>query len=285
MNTEELIDNYGEIIYTSLLIRRVEEKILQLFSEGKINGTVHTCIGQELIGACLAKDLDRNDFIVSNHRGHGHYIARTDDIKGLFAEIMGRKSGVCRGMGGSQHLLAHNYISNGIQGGMTPIAAGIALAYQIKAKKNIVIAFIGDGTLGEGVLYETLNICSLWNLQVLFILENNGYAQSTSIKQSFSGSLKKRAEGFGVQYIDADTWDIESLKSKIKKALNIVRNDQIPCFLEVETYRLMPHSKGDDNRYEEEILQYSKKDILTQLIESNVEVVNEYLSMIEKRIE
>ena len=285
VNVQELLENYGDTIYTSLLIRRVEEKILQLFSEGKINGTVHTCIGQELIGTSLAKNVNKDDFIVSNHRGHGHYIARTGDIKGLLAEVMGRKTGVCQGAGGSQHLLAYNYISNGIQGGMTPIAAGIALAYQIKAEKNIVIAFIGDGTLGQGVLYETLNICGLWSLPVLFILENNGYAQSTSIRQSFSGSLKKRVEGFGIQYIDTDTWNIDSLNSKIAKAVSIVRNNQTPCFLEVETYRLKSHSKGDDNRDKEEILRYFQKDILTQIIASNVEDINKYLLEIDKQID
>jgi len=285
VNVEELLNNYRDVIYTSLLIRRSEEKMLQLFSEGKINGTVHTCIGQELIGACLVKNLHKDDFIVSNHRGHGHYIARTGDIKGLFAEVMGRITGVCKGMGGSQHLLAHHYISNGIQGGMTPIAAGIAMAYKIKNNKNIAIAFIGDGTLGEGILYETLNICGLWSLPILFILENNSYAQSTSMKQSFSGNVRKRVEGFGIKYLGTDTWNMDSLTSKMSSAVNIVRNNQTPCFLEIETYRLKPHSKGDDNRDKEEILWYSKKDILTQIVASNSKDVTTCLSDINKRID
>ena len=285
VNVEKLLEHYGDIIYKSLLIRRVEEKLLQLFSEGKINGTVHTCIGQELIGACLAKNLNKDDFIVSNHRGHGHYIAKTRDIKGLLAEVMGRKTGVCHGMGGSQHLFAHNFISNGIQGGMTPIAAGIALSYQIRAKKNIAIALIGDGTLGQGVLYEVLNICGIWSIPILFILENNGYAQSTSIKQSLSGNIKKRVEGFGIQYGETNTWDIDGLAFGMAKAVRIVRNNQTPYFLEVATYRLNSHSKGDDNRDEEEILRYLQKDILAQIIASESEGVTDQLSTINKQIE
>ena len=285
LNAKELLKDYTEIIHTGILIRRLEEKLLQLFSKGKITGTVHTCIGQELIGACLAKNLNKNDYIVSNHRGHGHYIACTGDIKGLLAEVMGKKTGVCQGMGGSQHILAHNYISNGIQGGMSPIAAGIALAYQIKKKKDIVVAFIGDGTLGQGVLYETLNICGLWHLPLLFILENNGYAQSTSMRQSFCGSIKKRIEGFGIQYINTDTWDIKSLTSKITTAVNIVKNNQTPCLLEVETYRLKSHSKGDDNRDEKEIIHYLQKDILTQIISTHSKGVTKLISDIDAQIE
>ncbi len=284
-NFRQLLKKYSDIIYTSLLARRAEEKILQLFSEGKINGTVHTCIGQELIGACVANCSDKDDFIVSNHRGHGHYIARTGDIKGLLAEIMGRKTGACMGMGGSQHLFAHQFISNGIQGGMTPIAAGIALSHKIRNSKQIVITFIGDGTLGEGILYETLNFCGLWNLPILFILENNGYAQSTSMKQSFSGSVKKRVQGFGIQYKRTDTWDLDRLVTETANAVNITRNTQTPCFLEIQTYRLKPHSKGDDNRDIAEIKSYFKKDILSQIIDSNLKEVNAHLSKIDKKIE
>ena len=226
-----------------------------------------------------------DDFIMSNHRGHGHFIARTKDINGLFAEIMGKTTGVSKGMGGSQHLLAHRYLSNGIQGGMTPIAAGVGLAYQMDDSRNIAIVFIGDGTLGQGVLYETLNICGLWGLPVLFILENNGYAQSTSIKNSFSGDLKKRIEGFGVEYLNTDTWDLDGLNDRITLAVDLVREKQRSCFLEIKTYRLKSHSKGDDNRENEEIEYYVKKDILSKIIQANNEKTNLFLSQIEEQIE
>ena len=128
----------GVHLYTkAILIRSVEQRLLELFKEGRLFGTVHTCIGQELIASCVMKSLKEDDYVFSNHRGHGHYLARTGDVGGLLAEIMGKETGVCRGMGGSQHLMGRNYISNGIQGGMTPIAAGVALAYQTLKKPNM----------------------------------------------------------------------------------------------------------------------------------------------------
>lgn len=284
-NLKNLIDSHTDLISKSLLIRRVEEKILSLFSEGKINGTVHTCIGQEFVGPCLEKNLKEGDFILSNHRGHGHFLARTEDLKGLFSEIMGRETGVCKGVGGSQHLFAKNYISNGIQGSTSPVAAGIALANKINKKDEIVISFIGDGTLGQGVLYEAFNICGLWNLPVLFVLENNGYAQSTNIKQSFSGETKKRAQGFGLDYLKANTWDIDDLVDKASKSVDLVRNNQAPLLLEIETFRLMSHSKGDDNRDENEVLTFLKKDLLTKIIESKSKKVSALLSQIDKDID
>lgn len=278
-------DKYEGIIKKALLIRYAEEKILSLFSEGKINGTVHTCVGQELTGICVSEFLLHDDFILSNHRGHGHYIARTGDVKGLIAEIMGKVTGVCSGFGGSQHIYNSNFISNGIQGGMVPIAAGIALANKYKNLNNIVAVFIGEGTLGEGVIYETFNICSKWELPVLFVLENNGYSQSTSIKQSLSGTIEKRAEGFGMLYAKTNTWNIDHLLESCETSINIVRDNKTPCLLEIETYRLNSHSKSDDNRDINEVEEYKEKDIISQLIKSNQRSVNKAISAVKKIID
>ena len=177
----------------ALGIRLFEQRLLQLFSEGKLFGTVHTCIGQEWTGVALAEHLREDDVIFSNHRCHGHYLARTGNYAGLFAEIMGREAGICRGRGGSQHICDTNVFSNGIQGGIVPVASGIALAKPIKTAW-ISVVFIGDGTLGEGVVYESLNIASIWNLPLLVVLENNMYAQSTSQKQTLSGDIEARAQ-------------------------------------------------------------------------------------------
>lgn len=281
----EIYHQFNDIISNGFLIRKVEEKLLESYVEGKIKGTIHTCVGQEIIGPCFKKELRTTDFVVSNHRGHGHYIAITGNIHGLIAEVMGKKTGMCRGLGGSQHIFDNNFMSNGIQGGMTPIAAGVALANKFKGTQDIVVAFIGDGTLGEGVLYETLNIVSLWQLPVLFVLENNNYAQSTCMKQTFSGSLKKRVEGFGLSYLKADSWDLEALTSSISKAVNLVRSENIPVFLEIETYRLNAHSKGDDNRSEDEVAEYASRDILTQLILGDLEEVKLMIDRIEMTLE
>ena len=134
----------------ALFIRRVEETFLELFSKGKINGTVHTCIGQEISAICALKYIDfENDFVISNHRCHGHFLAYCDNAKGLIAELMGKITGVCAGIGSSQHLQYKNFFSNGIQGGILPLSAGISLSEKLNKSKKVVVVFIGDGTLGE----------------------------------------------------------------------------------------------------------------------------------------
>lgn len=279
-NLKHILTKYPDIIANGLLIRKVEECLLKLCTEGKIKGTVHTCIGQELIGPSLKRVLTADDVFVSNHRGHGHYLAMTGNIKGLIAEVMGKKSGICGGVGGSQHIFDKNFISNGIQGGMTPVAAGIALANQYLKNGNIVVIFLGDGTLGEGVLYEVLNISSLWKLPILFVLENNKYAQSSCMDQTFSGDIKKRAEGFGLNYMKSNTWDLELLTASASDAVELVRNANTPVFIEIDTYRLHAHSKGDDNRSEVEILEYASRDILTQFIFSEMPEVKSILDQV-----
>jgi 2-oxoisovalerate dehydrogenase E1 component len=128
-----------------------------------LNGTVHTAIGQEFVGVFVSKYLNSEDFVTSNHRGHGHYISRYGNVRGLISELMGKTSGISGGMGGSQHLVDQNFLSNGIQGGMLPIAAGVAFYYKVKRKSSISISYIGDGTLGEGIVYETMNLAAVDN--------------------------------------------------------------------------------------------------------------------------
>lgn len=242
------------------IIRDFEELLLKLFSEGKLNGTVHTCVGQELIPVLLSENTIDEDVYISNHRGHGHYISKTGDVKGLLFELLGKKKGCSGGFGGSQHLYKEKeFYSNGIQGGMTPVAAGIAMAKKNLGEKGIVVQFIGDGTLGEGLLYETMNCAKIFQLPLLIILENNGYAQSTSFKQTFGGDLAKRVEGFGFKYYNGNIWELEKLQTIINEGVKSTR-DCIPVFIEINCYRLNSHSKGDDNRDLEEIQKYTKLD-------------------------
>ncbi len=274
-----------EIIKKSFLIRSVEERLLSLFQEGKINGTVHTCIGQELIGVCASEFLQDDDYVLSNHRGHGHFLSRNEDLVGFFAELMGRKEGICGGMGGSQHFYTHNNLSNGIQGGMTPIGAGIALANKIQKKENIVMCYIGDGTLGEGIIYEAFNLASLWELPIVYVLENNKIAQSTSIEQTLSGSIKQRAEGFGFTFLESNVWDIDDMLTTFEKGVTLARKDQKAIFIEIDTYRLFSHSKGDDNRNPKEIHEFEVKDILNKEREANSAEVATMLLEIEQKID
>lgn len=249
-------------IKQALLIRSVEEKFLELFSQGKLNGTVHTCVGQEFSAVAFAGQLKKKDFIFSNHRCHGHYIAFTGDTRGLLAELLGKASGTCGGIGSSQHLCHNNFFSNGIQGGIVPVAAGYALGNKLKKNGAIGTVFIGDGTLGEGALYETMNIISKWEIPLLIVCENNFYAQSTPQQVNLAGDIQARAKAFGIKTFKGDTWQPELLISKAQEAINYVRDEVKPCFFLVETYRLNAHSKGDDDRDPADVAQYREKDYL-----------------------
>lgn len=280
--TKEVRDR---ILQKSFLIRAVEQKLLVLFQEGKINGTVHTCIGQELTGVCAAEHLREDDYVISNHRGHGHFLSRNEDLTSFFAEIMGRETGVCGGFGGSQHFYTKNHLSNGIQGGMTPIGTGLALANKIKKNDKLVLCFIGDGTLGEGIIYEAFNIASLWELPIVFVLENNKIAQSTHFEQTFSGSIQQRVEGFGLTYFKSNTWDIDDLFTTFESATTLSRKQKKATFIEIDTYRLSSHSKGDDNRNPKEVASYKEKDILNKAYSEHAQKTNDLLKTITQKIE
>jgi 2-oxoisovalerate dehydrogenase E1 component len=262
-------EKFSEEIKKAILIREVENSFLKLFSQGKLSGTVHTCVGQEFTGVFVSKYLTEDDHIVSNHRGHGHYISKTGDVKGLIAELLGKEIGCSGGMGGSQHLYNKNFLSNGIQGGMVPVACGIAKYYKLQKQKNISVAFIGDGTLGEGLIYETFNIASKNEYPLLIVLESNGMAQSTSTDQTFSGDIQKRFEGFGLKYIETTTDDLFDLDIKVKKAITQVRDKNTPTLINIKTNRLNSHSKGDDNREESKIKQLKDKDLLNKIYEED----------------
>ena len=239
----------------AFLIRKFEQRLLSLFSEGRLSGTVHTSIGQEFTGIAIAHHLWPEDLIFSNHRCHGHYLARTEDVEGLMAEIMGRSSGVCGGRGGSQHICGHGFFSNGVQGGIVPVAAGLALAQKLRSS-GITVAFIGDGTLGEGVVYECFNLASCWELPLVIVLEDNLYAQSTSQRETLSGGILQRAQAFGIRDYRADVWTPATLLQTAGEAVQYTRETGRPAFLQVDTYRLMAHSKGDDTRDSDEVGRY-----------------------------
>jgi len=263
------VEKFTEEIKKAIVIREVEKSFLSLFGQGKLNGTVHTCIGQEFTGVFVSKYLSEDDHMVTNHRGHGHYISKTGDIKGLVAELLGKEIGCSGGMGGSQHLYNKNFLSNGIQGGMVPIACGIAKYYKLQKQKNISVAFIGDGTLGEGIIYETFNIAAKKEYPLLIVLESNGMAQSTSTEQTFSGDMQKRIEGFGIEYIETTTDDLFDLDIKVKKAITQVRDENKPTLINIKTNRLNSHSKGDDNREESKVKQLKDKDLLNKIYEED----------------
>lgn len=282
-----MLNKFEDQFKKAFFIRKTEELFLDLFKEGKISGTVHTCIGQEFTGIFASKYSTNGDFIVTNHRGHGHYISFTNDYNGLINELLGNSNGSSRGIGGSQHLYNENFISNGIQGGMLPTAAGVAFGNKLKNNNKVSLAFLGDGTLGEGVVYETLNICSLWAIPIVFILERNEISQSTSFKQNFHGDLKSRIEGFGIEYQFTSIYDIEHLDETFNKSINKARSESKPIFIEVEVGRLYSHSKGDDNRDPKAVEELIFKDPLNSFLLNNEAKRNQWngeINIIHKSI-
>ena len=252
------IGDEGDIVADDLIwslyrrmfqIRYVEESFLRLYDRGLIFGTVHTCIGQEVCAVAVTGALDsKRDVVWSNHRGHGHYLAFVGDLKGLVSELLGKASGVCAGIGGSQHLHRDNFYSNGILGGTVPCAVGCAYAEKVKGSGGVVAVFFGDGAIAQGIVYESFNIASLWELPVLFVLEDNGIAQSTLKKYEHAGDLIARGESFGIKTTRLHASYVLAVYRASRSIVEEIRRSSQPQLLALETHRLGPHSKGDDTR-------------------------------------
>lgn len=259
-----MTENYGPaegFLRQIITVRMVEQRLLELFSRGLLNGTVHTCIGQEACAVGLVSPLEPDkDIVFSNHRGHGHYIAYCDDVEGLIAEIVGHRDGVCEGIGGSQHVQRGNFYTNGIQGASAPIVVGMALAEREKGSDAVAVVNLGDGTFGQGAVYEAMNIASLWDVPVIFSVENNRYAQTTPFELQHAGDLSARGETFGIETHRVDGMDVMAVSEAARKAVANARTQKRPQVLFMETYRFSPHSKGDDFRDKEEIERHRQRD-------------------------
>ena len=232
------------------------------FSSGKLFGTTHAYIGQEADAVGIFAVSAPGDVVFSSHRCHGHFLAYGGDPYQLAAELMGRATGLVGGRGGSQHIHWRNFYSNGVQGGIAPLATGAALAEKTLGTGNVALVFLGDGTLGEGVLYESLNIAALWQLPVLFVVENNRYAQTTPIELGVSGSIPARFSAFGIQPWECDSTDVLEIRAAADEALTHVRGRTMPAALILHTYRFAAHSKGDDVRDRDEIARAKTHDPL-----------------------
>jgi TPP-dependent pyruvate/acetoin dehydrogenase alpha subunit len=243
--------NSNEALYRAMYhIRRFEETVLENFPKGVFYGTTHTYLGQEANAVGVLSHLGENDIVFSNHRCHGHFLAYGGDMRGLFAELMGKATGVSGGRGGSQHIHWKNFYSNGVLGSTVPASAGAALAEKFKGSDAVTVAFIGDGTLGEGVVYETLNMASLWGAPVLFVVENNRIAQTTPVEIALAGNIRARFEAFDITTGELDTSDVCEILAAAGELLSAVRDEKKPHALVLHTHRFGPHSKGDDTRDE-----------------------------------
>lgn len=215
-----------------------------------------------------ARHFEEGDAFVSNHRGHGHYLGLTGDQEGLLCEVLGREGAACGGRGGTQHLYHPiGFYSNGIQGGMAPVATGLALARRLRKNSNMVFLFVGDGTLGEGTFYESLNLASKWDVPLLVVVENNGIAQTTPIESTLSGSVEGRARAFNLGYARASTRQWQELDALYGEICTEVRSRHRPHLLEIVTHRLNSHSKGDDTRTADEIRALWEADPLHQWLQ------------------
>ncbi len=261
-NVPVMNDNFA-LYKTMLLIRRFEERLLSEFSTGKLVGTTHTYIGQEADAAGIFSITEPEDVVFSNHRCHGHFLAYGGEPYRLAAELLGRATGLVGGRGGSQHIHWHNFYSNGIQGGIAPVATGMALAEKVRATGKVTLVFIGDGTLGEGALYESLNIAALWKLPILFVLEDNHYAQTTPVEKGVTGSMSGRFAAFGIPVWERDTSDVLEIRSAADETVSTVRSGAGPASLILHTHRFSAHSKGDDPRSPEELARIRLFDPLT----------------------
>ena len=246
-------DTQLELHRMMMLIRLFEEALEEMFSRGLLHGTMHLSIGQEATaaGACLA--LDKKDLITSTHRGHGHCLGKGADPYKMFAELLGREDGYCRGRGGSMHiadLSNGNLGANGIVAGSLTISVGAALSFQLQKKENIVLCFFGDGAVNEGSFHEALNLASLWNLPVLFLCENNQYGMSMASEKAVAGeSIASRGKSYGIESIQIDGNDVEAVYESVATSKDEILNNKRPKFIEAITYRYRGHSKSDRNLY------------------------------------
>ena len=246
-------DTQLELHRMMMLIRLFEEALEEMFSRGLLHGTMHLSIGQEATaaGACLA--LNKKDLITSTHRGHGHCLGKGADPYKMFAELLGREDGYCRGRGGSMHiadLSNGNLGANGIVAGSLTISVGAALSFQLQKKENIVLCFFGDGAVNEGSFHEALNLASLWNLPVLFLCENNQYGMSMASEKAVAGeSIASRGNSYGIESIQIDGNDVEAVYESVSTFKDEILSNKRPKFIEAVTYRYRGHSKSDRNLY------------------------------------
>ena len=250
------------------LIRAFEEKLEALFAKGKIPGFVHTYIGQEAIAVGVCANLRTDDYVTSTNRGHGHAIAKGIDLNGLMAEVFGKVTGICKGRGGSMHVADFSkgiLGANGIVAAGTVIAAGAGLSIQTRQEDQVVICFFGDGGINKGTVHEAKNFCSVKKLPVVFVCENNQYAQFTSRKVTTSVSdLSLRGAAYGIQAVSVDANDLLKVVEVSKAAIADARAGIGPTLVVADTYRFGGHYVGDQQAYrsKEEVAERRRRDPL-----------------------
>lgn len=249
LSKEQFLDFYRKMIR----IREFENEAIELAKMNLTRAAIHTYNGEEAIAVGICAHLKDDDYITSTHRGHGHCVAKGADLRLMFAELMARTTGYCKGKGGSMHIadLSIGMLgANGIVGGGIPISIGAAFGTKYKGGSNVTVCFFGDGAANEGTFHESVNFASVMNLPVIFVCENNQWAISTSVKKSSNvENLSVRAAGYGIEGITVDGNDIEEVYEKFGQAVKKVREGKGPVLMEMKTYRMAGHYYGDNENY------------------------------------
>ncbi len=277
-------DLHVDLYRTMRRIRAFDEKVAELFEGGEIKGTAHSYVGQEAVAAGVCASLGPEDFMASHHRGHGHCIAKGARLDLMMAELMGRESGYCQGLGGSMHIadLGLNILgANGIVGAAMPLSTGAGLAARLDGSGRVAVAFFGDGASNQGVFHESLNLASVWKLPIVFVCENNQYALSTSYRDTTSvDQVAERASAYGIPGRTIDGNDVVEVYEAVREAVERARAGGGPTLIEAMTYRWGGHSMRAnirDPRGEEEYASWMERDPLRRAERElrDVEVVDE----------
>jgi acetoin:2,6-dichlorophenolindophenol oxidoreductase subunit alpha len=232
-------------------IRLFEEQVDQLYRSAKMPGLAHLYAGEEAVAVGICQALRKDDYITSTHRGHGHCLAKGAAVDRMFAELLGKEPGYCRGKGGSMHIADHengNLGANAIVGGSTGIATGAAMSAKMRGTDQVAVCFFGDGALGQGVLYEVMNMASLWKLPVIYACENNLYGEYTHYSEVTAGEMRERAQAFGIPAEEVDGQDVRAVHRAAARAVERARKGDGPTFLVLNTYRFQGHHVGDVDR-------------------------------------
>ena len=279
-------------MYTSMqLIRESELAVVRLISQSAMPGFVHSYIGQEAVAVGVCSALRSTDFVVSTHRGHGHFIAKGGDLSRFFAELYGRSTGCCRGKGGSMHIadpLIGFLGANAIVGAGIPIAAGAALALQMQGRDDIVVSFFGDGAVDTGAFHEAMCLAGIWKVPAVFVCENNLYTEFMARRDIQAvNDVRDRVLGYGIRTSIVDGNDVEAVLGETEKAIKLARSGDGPTFIEAKTYRLRGHYEGDPQGYRsaEEKAEWRRRDPIrlaeTRLLEAG-DVDGDFLASIQR---
>jgi pyruvate dehydrogenase E1 component alpha subunit len=247
IDPEQWIHIYEQMVK----IRIFEENANQLYLSAKMPGLTHMYIGEEAVAVGVCEALQRADYITSTHRGHGHCLAKGAELKPMFAELLGKEAGYCRGKGGSMHIAdqqSGNLGANAIVGGSAGIATGAAMSCKMRGSDQVVVCFFCEGALGQGLIYEVMNMAQLWKLPVIYVCENNLYNEYTHYTETTAGNLLDRAKAFGVLTEEVDGQDVRAVHLAALRLVERARNGDGPAFLLCHTYRFFGHHVGDINR-------------------------------------